>query len=455
MSYRRATDRRRRGRRVNNRHRRGINVRKLAIGMVATVIAVSCGYLIYSSLPFVKVNKAIAAGDKYSQSSNYEEAISSYLKALAIDSQSVTAYSNLAGAYLSIDDTNSAKSVLYEGWQKTQNQGLLNNYHTVILNEAVAAMNAQETDLNTVSSIMSVLEEDNSNASAVELLNEASDRCFVTSYSSDANLLFRSGDENMPTYAEYENLVRNMLSVYEAAPSDELKEVVLEYTVPDIDSFTLDYEDVDSYVKLIDSVNAAVGTNEEIDSFRSCLTNSQEVLSIFSDIFTQLDVGNVDELRSFIVSDAYVTLRDLFLNDGETPQENTTYIPISREAMILNRNDGVWSYRFLNFEENPTTNGVITLWANYFVDDGVQRTSVSYEPAAIDGNLYPHTEYSVTYLYSYITSGGSTKVAQMNYRLDTSITYEDGTIDETIVGDWGGSDEWVMDIDTIESRIKA
>ena len=43
----------------------------------------------------------------------------------------------------------------------------------------------------------------------------------------------------------------------------------------------------------------------------------------------------------------------------------------------------------------------------------------------------------------------------MNYRLDTTITHEDGSIDETIVGDWGGSNEWVMDIDTIESRIRA
>ncbi len=455
MGYRRTANAKRKGRRVYKKRRETVDVRKLAVVIAATVVAVLCGYFVYSHLPFVKVNKAIAAGNKYSQSSNYEEAISSYLEALAIDSESVTAYSNLAGAYLSIDDTENAKSVLYQGWQNTQNQGLLDNYHTVILNEAVATMNAQETDLNTVLSIMSVLEEDTDNVNAVELLGEACERCFVTSYSSDANQLFRSDDENMPTYKQYENLINSMLSVYEAAPSEELKKVIREYAVPNIDSFTLNYEDVESYKELLTSVSTAVGTDEEIDSFSACLSNSQEVLAVFSDIFAQLDVGNVDELRDFIVSDEYISLRDLFLNDGETPQENTTYIPISREAIILNRDEGVWSYRFLNFEENPTTSGVITLWANYFVDDGVQRTAVSYEPAAIDGNLYPHTEYSVTYLYSYITSGGSTKVAQMNYRLDTSITYEDGTIDETIVGDWGGSDEWVMDIDTIESRIKA
>ena len=145
----------------------------------------------------------------------------------------------------------------------------------------------------------------------------------------------------------------------------------------------------------------------------------------------------------------------MFLNDQDTPQENTTYVPISREAIVLDRKDSTWAYRFMNFEENPQTSGVITLWANFFEDNGVQRAAISYEPAAVNGNYYPHTQYSVTYLYSYITSGKSTKVAQMNYRLDTTITQENGEVDETIVGDWGGANEWVMDIDTIESRIKA
>ena len=135
--------------------------------------------------------------------------------------------------------------------------------------------------------------------------------------------------------------------------------------------------------------------------------------------------------------------------------ENTTYIPICREAIILNNNEGKWSYRFLDFEENPTTAGVITMWANYFEDDGIQRNSISYEPASIEDNYYPHTKYSVTYLYSYITSGRSTKVAKLNYRLSTSVFLQDGEAEETIVGDWGGPDEWTMDIDTIESRIRA
>ena len=158
------------------RRKKTLDLRKVGIAALSTVIAISLGYLVYTHLPFVKVNKAIAAGDKFAESADYESAIESYLKALDIDKTSVTAYSNLAGAYLGIDDTESAKKVLYEGYQNTQNQGLLDNYHTVILNEAVATMNDGNTDLTTVENIFGVLSEDNSNASAVSLLSAACDR---------------------------------------------------------------------------------------------------------------------------------------------------------------------------------------------------------------------------------------------------------------------------------------
>ncbi|WP_034466859.1 tetratricopeptide repeat protein [Butyrivibrio proteoclasticus] len=437
---------------------------KILAMVLGTAVAVVLVFAIYNQLPFVKVSKAIAAGDKYSESADYESAIDYYSKAINIDSGSVTAYCNMAGAYLSMDDAESAKQILYKGWQNTSNEGLLDNYHTVILNQAVSDMNSGKTDLSTVMSIVSVLEEDPTNESAVELLNSAYSRCFTDSYSEDTNCLFRADyisaearDAGAKTYTfeEYKTIVEKLVSVYTANPNDALKEVVLKYAVPGSSSFTLNCSDVEGYSQLIASVEGSVGTNEEIATFKECLSNSVEVLSVFDGIFQQLDVGNVDELRDFIVTDEYISLRDVFLNHQETVQENTTYIPISREAMILEQKDGSWQYRFLDFDENPTTKGVITVWANFFEDDEVQRTAISYEPQAIEDNYYPHTKYTVTYLYSYITSGGSTKVAKMNYRLDTSITTQDGEINSTVVGDWGGPNEWVMDIDTIESRIRA
>ena len=440
------------GYKYKKRRRKRLDMKKIAIVAASTALLLVGGYIIYLHLPFVKVNKAIAAGDKYTENADYEAAIESYTKAIDIDSKSVKAYANLAGAYLSMDDSQSAKDTLYSGWENTNNEALLDNYHIIILNESVTAMNEEKADLDTVKAILSVLVDDNNSEEALKILDAASERCFESSYGEDADSLFRSDNSS---YSEYEDMIRSMLSVYQNAPSDELKKVILSFVTPNISSFSLNLEDVLKYKTLISDVTSVLGTSDEIDSFTECLDNSQEVLSVFSGIFEQLDVGNVDELRNFVVSDEYISLRDVFLNKQETPLENTTYVPISREGIVLNCNEDKWSYHFFDFDENPSTSGVITLWANFFEDDGVQRASISYEPAAIDNNLYPHTQYSVTYLYSYITSGNSTKVAKMNYRLDTTITYEDGTIDETIVGDWGGANEWVMDIDTIESRIKA
>ncbi|RKM62350.1 tetratricopeptide repeat protein [Butyrivibrio sp. CB08] len=443
------------------RRRSRVNTKRIAIIAATTLVAVAAGYVIYNHLPVVKVNKAIAAGDKYTQDADYQAAIDSYSEAIEIDKHSVTAYSNMAGAYLSIDDYESAKETLYNGFVETENEGLLDNYHAVILNEAVGVLNEQNADMSTVLSILDVLKEDNSSSDAVQLLDSAYSRVFDDTYSYDVNALFRADSvtstEGSATfsYADYESFVKELLAIYSAAPTDELKEVILKYATPGENSFTISLDDAGSYNELLASVESSVGSNDSISSMRNCLSNASDVLGIFSGIFEQLDVGNVDELRGFVVSDEYLGLRDIFLNDLETPQENTTYVPISREAIILNNKDGQWTYRFLDFEENPATSGVITLWANFFEDDGVQRNSISYEPGAIDGNIYPHTKYSVTYLRSYITSGKATKVPKMNYRLDTTVTTEDGQQIETIVGDWGGENEWTMDIETIESRIRA
>ncbi len=441
--------------------RKNLNFKRLGIIAATTVVAVSAGYGIYTHLPFVKVNKAIAAGDKYTQDADYQAAIDSYSEAIEIDSHSVTAYSNMAGAYLSIDDYESAKKTLYNGFLETENEGLLDNYHAVIMNEAVSAINQQAADMSTVISIAGVLSEDNTNSDAISLLDSAYSRVFSDAYSYDVNALFRADYVNSTegsatfSYGEYEAFLKELVSIYSASPSDELMEVILKYATPGEISFTMSLADATSYNELLATIESSVSGSDNITSMRNCLTNASDVLLVFDDIFKQLDVGNVDELRAFVVSDEYLRLRDIFLHNEQTPQENTTYVPISREAIILNNNDGQWSYRFLDFEENPSTDGVITLWANFFEDDGVQRNSISYEPKSIEDNYYPHTKYSVTYLYSYITSGKATKVPKMNYRLETTVYTQDGDQVDTIVGDWGGENEWTMDIETIESRIRA
>lgn len=441
MSYSSKYPERRRAREKCDRRVRRKRIdffRRLGFLLVSTIVAVVSGYLTYIHIPLVKVNKALAAGDAHIENADYEEAINSYSKAIAIDPDTASAYSDLARAYLAIDDKESAMSTLHTGWETTGNKTLLSNYHAVILNEAVAEMNSGNTDLGTVSKIVDVLEEDNTNKDALQLVNASYSRLEEDSY-----------------FEEYAELVGRIIDANQGSEGEDLKNAIDKFIVPSDSCFTVKVSDIDAYIELIDRAENAVGVFDKAEGVKACLVNAKEVLGMFSGIFEQLDIGNVDELRDFVVSDEYIKLRDIFLNKEETPQENTVYIPISREKIILNCRDGKWSYRFLDFDENPTTAGVITIWANFFEDDGVQRSSVSYEPASIAGNRYPHTKYLVTYLYSYITKGNSTKVAQLNYRLEIEIQLPDGTTKESVIGDWGGSNEWEMDIDTIESRIKA
>ena len=159
-----------------------INIKKVAIIGLATVVTVIAGYNVYNHLPFVKVSKAIAAGNKYSASSDYEAAIDSYNTAIEIDDGAVEAYNNMAGAYLSIDDYESAKQVLYDGWQNTENTDLLKNYLTVIMNDAVTAINKGEGNIDTVLSVIPVLEADNTNSEAINLLDAAYTICTPRNY---------------------------------------------------------------------------------------------------------------------------------------------------------------------------------------------------------------------------------------------------------------------------------
>ena len=437
--------------------------RRLIIVSVVLMLAIVLAVITFFNLPSTKVNRAIAAGDKYTKEEDYQAAIESYQKALQIDETSVIAYSNIAGAYLSISDKDKAKEILREGWQNTQDESLLNTYHTIILDEAAAVIDRGEADLNTAGDILSVLKEDTDNAPALRMLDGAYEGIFENSYSYSPDALFRSdassySSENgssVFSYDQYESFLKDLLSVYEATPGNDLKNIIIRYANPELAAFTIKYEDAVKYSDLISTITAKVGTDDSLSSLNECFTNAKEVQATFADIFSQLDVGNVDELRSFVVSDEYLALRDIFLHNEYTPQENTTYVPISREAMVLNNKDGKWSYRFLDFDENPETKGVITLWANFFEDNGVQRCAISYEPESVTGDYYPHTKYTVTYLKSYITEGNSTRVPRMNYRLDTTILTEDGNMDETVVGDWGGPNQWIMDLDAIEARIKA
>ena len=140
-----------------SRRKKGIDYKKAAILVAAATAVAVMGLVVYNHIPFVKVNQSIAAGNKYAESADYEAAIEAYEKAIKIDSKSVAAYSNLAGAYISLGDNEAAKNTLHDGYENTANELLLRDYHTLVLNEAVGEMNDSSTDFTTVSKVVAVL----------------------------------------------------------------------------------------------------------------------------------------------------------------------------------------------------------------------------------------------------------------------------------------------------------
>jgi len=121
------------------------------------VIAVA-GVLIYRLLPGVQVARQLKEANAYIETEAYDDAIASCQEALKIDSSSVQAYRSMAGAYLTKEDTMAAEQILYQGWETTQDESLLQYYCTVLLNEAVDDINSQNCTLDTLGKCVSVLE---------------------------------------------------------------------------------------------------------------------------------------------------------------------------------------------------------------------------------------------------------------------------------------------------------
>ena len=425
-------------------------VARLEFGMIifTLTLVIGGGVVAYNQIPGVKANRAIAAGNEYVYSEEYEQAIDSYADAIELDSSKVEAYSNMAGAYLSMDDTESAKNILYNGWENTHNESLLSNYYAVILNEAVSKINAGEGDIDTISSMVSVLAENPTNADALELVSSAYSHAWGEYDENGNDVTLWSGD----AFTTYDQVMISLMDTYEATPSQELGEIITKYATPASATVYIKYSDVAEYSLLLERLTSLGLSNSETESLQSCFTDAQSVLGVFSDIFTKVDAGDIEALRDFVVSDEYVALRDVFLNNEETVLQNTTYVPVSREGLVLEQDSDTWTYRFMDYEENPSTAGVLTLWANFLEDDGIQRNAISYEPGSEGDSYYPHTTYTVTYLYSNVTINGKL-TPKMNYRLSTVVESSAEESEETIVVDWGGDNESTMDTETIGKKM--
>lgn len=425
------------------RHKRRKHIvlmERIGAAFFCLALAVAIGVLIYQLTPGVQVAKQLKEADAYLETENYEDAIASCQEALEIDSTSVQAYRAMAGAYLTQEDSTSAEQVLYQGWETTQDESLLQYYCTVLLNEAVDEINNGACSLTTVEKCVSALEKDADNTDVYTLLDACYDRLFEAD---TENTLLCDGTEEMDcNYDTYQNMMLRLLLVYEQSPSDELQEEIWKFAVPKMAGFQLGVGHLEEYINLLTRVNT-VGTNDGISELLACAEKAMEMQDVFAEAFTIFESGVFDDIREFMNSETYLSIRDAFMDGTMEYWDGTTYIPVSQEKMIfLNTEDG-YRFSFADYEEGGYTTDVINVWAAKQEDDGVQRVAISYEPASEDGEYYPHTVYEFVYLYSNVKIDGA-YVPQMNYRFETRTENPEGT-EIVLIGDWGGEHEWTAE----------
>ncbi|MBD5476296.1 MAG: tetratricopeptide repeat protein [Lachnospiraceae bacterium] len=424
--------------------RRKVRRQKIAMAVCAGVIVVGAIAIpMFFSLPSMKLSRCLAKGDKYTEQADYTNAQSAYENALKIDTASVEAYRGMADNFVAQGNIQEAKQILYTGWEQTQDEGLLHYYCVELYNEAVHEINEGNCTLATVDKCIQVLEQEPDNADAPGLLSTCYERLFRTEEEEAVCSMFFDTDTAQDTcsYAEYESLVRRMLALYQAKPTEAMKAVLTQYVLIDMPYVQISVPHLEAYRILLTEVNSAVN-DAGITETMACLARAKEVSDYFAEAFQEFEAGNYAYARELVVQESYQQIRDSFIEENSGYWEGSIYIPVNREQLMLHREDDKVRFFFLSEEDYDNHQGIIKVWGTKQEDDGVQRSGISYEPA-VDSGEDSKTEYTVQYLYSNVKIGGE-YVPQMNYRFETKVTTQEG-ITTNAIGDWGGEHEWEID----------
>lgn len=422
---------------------RKVRRQKITMLVSSCIILLSVVFVVLFCLPSVKTAVRIFQGDRYRAKEDYVSAQSAYEKAVEADPASAKAYHYLAYVYEKQEKFTEAEQLLYTGWEKTEDEFLLQYYCTVVLNQAVDEINAGNCTLATVDKCVRALEHGVIDEKALELLGVCHDRLFQVKDGNETCTLFYDEDaaQDLCSYAEYEQLLRRMYAACQARPSEESKNILRQYAVIDMPHVRISVPHMDSYAALLTEISSLV-SDVEITETIACLARAKEIEDYFGRAFDEFAAGNYAYGRELVSEEAYQKIRDDFITENSGYWEGSISIPVSREQMALHRKDGGVKFSFLSDEDYGNRQGIILISGAKQEDDGVQRSAVTYRPAVEEGAT-SSTEYTMQYLYSNVKIKGK-YVPQMNYRFDTRVTTPEG-VTTTAIGDWGGENEWEID----------
>ncbi len=424
--------------REKRRKKRQTKVLLQKTGILAAAAAVlAAGIYGYNQIPSVKVDKCINQAKQYEEMQDYENAIASYEEALEIESATVKTYRYMANLYLDMEDYQGAEEILQKGVEETKDSQIQESYHTVMLNESVYEVNEENCSFITVNRCLEVLEIDNEKTSAYELLNTCYDRLCQMVDEEGINTVLSSKEEGLG-FENYQEVVEKMISLYEKNQKPEMEELLLKYVGIQAESVLIPMEYYEPYKKLVSEVDAIV-TSESMEDLKACLEKSEEICDLFFPLLTEFEAGNYEVARDFIVSDEYVAIRDAFIEESMEYWSGKTYIPVSKIGIKLHNTQEGWKFSFVDEEKKAAEYGYIKVWGFKWLDNGHQRTAISYVPVSESKEYYPLTEYSMMYWWSTPINMELTEntYARMNFRFEENIYSEEGKTTKAI-NDWGG-----------------
>lgn len=164
-----------RARRRQERLRR-VRRQKMIMAASVTVIVLCLLTILIVFLSPAKSIMSLSRGDKYARNEEYDKALEAYREALEINGKSVRAYRGAAGCLRMKGQVEEAEQILYTGWEKTKDEGILGYYNKLLINEAVADINAGSCTQTTMDKLNQVLMNDPQNQDALSLRDICKER---------------------------------------------------------------------------------------------------------------------------------------------------------------------------------------------------------------------------------------------------------------------------------------
>ena len=410
------------------------------IGVVAGGVVLLCtvtGVVLFN-MPGMKAGFFTSKAEKMAEKEQYEEAITYYKSALSYQSTNPSTYQSMARMYLQMNDYEDASAILQQGMEATGDEAVKESYITVLLNDAIEDMNSENYSWETADSVLTVLKEDASQEKAYDVLDAFYSRFVSATDESGTNELLMDGDN----FDSYIRVLEELLAVYEAGPSEQLKDQLYQYAFLNSETVKLPVEQLNTYASILEKTASVLGTEDELE-WIPALKKAQEVHEFFTPMLREFEAENYEVARDFIVSDEYIAIRDAFI-DGEMQYwENTTYQVVSDIGVAFHLTDGKRTFSFMDEEPSEARQGFIKVWGFRWVDNGHLRTGISYVPVQENASSETYKEYEIMYWWSTAKNVAlaESTYAKMNYRFETRIYSAEGMSAE-VINDWGGTYEY-------------